>query len=139
MEPYKIQITDLIPQRPPVVMIDRLTSADEKSATGELQIRDTNLFFTEGHLSEAGITEFIAQTAAAYKGYQRISSAQDIRRGYIAAIKNLIIHKLPVVGTTLECRIIIENELIGFTIITAKVQCGDQPVAEAEMRIIIEN
>lgn len=139
MEPYEIEITDLIPQRPPVVMIDRIKFADEKSATGKLQIRDTNLFFTEGHLSEAGITEFIAQTAAAYKGYQRISSGQDIRRGYIAAVKNLIIHKLPLLGETLECSIVIENELIGFTIIMAKVQCGNQPVAEAEMRIIIEN
>jgi predicted hotdog family 3-hydroxylacyl-ACP dehydratase len=138
MEPFEIEITDLIPQRPPIVMIDRLTHADEKSATGQLLITEKNLFFKEGHLSEAGITEFIAQTSAAYKGYQRLTSGQEIKRGYIASIKNLIIHSLPSLNTTIECNISIENELMGFTIVAAKVQCGKQPVAEAEMRIVIE-
>jgi predicted hotdog family 3-hydroxylacyl-ACP dehydratase len=138
MEPFQIKITDLIPQRPPIVMIDRLNYADEKSAIGELLITETNLFFTEGHLSEAGITEFIAQTSAAYKGYQRLLSGRDIKRGYIAAIKNLIIHSLPSLNTKIECQISIENELMGFTIVLAKVLCGKQVIAEAEMRIVIE-
>lgn len=139
MNPIDYDVKDLIPQRPPVVMIDKLIQADEKEGKGQLLVTESNLFYTEGHLSEAGITEFIAQTAAAYKGYQRISSALDIKRGYIAAVKNLVIHALPPVNSTIECRIIIENELMGYTIVGAVVKDNDHLIAEAEMRIIIES
>lgn len=139
MQPSEIEITALIPQRPPVVMIDRLTFCDEKSCTGQLLVTGTNLFCTNGHFSEAGITEFIAQTAAAYKGYQRISSGKDIKKGYIAAVKNLVIHALPPSGETIECLLEIDSEVIGYTIVKGKVSSNSQLIAEAELRIIVES
>ena len=44
MNPQDIDIRTLLPQQPPMVMVDKLISADEKSAATTLQIREENIF-----------------------------------------------------------------------------------------------
>jgi 3-hydroxyacyl-[acyl-carrier-protein] dehydratase len=136
MNPKDFNILDLIPQRPPMAMIDSLVYADEKSARGMLMIRESNLFCDRGNLGEPGLIEFIAQTAAAYTGYKSKITGCEIAEGYIGAIKNLLIHELPSVNTLIESEIIIENEIIGYTILTGRVYNGVRLLAECEMRIL---
>jgi predicted hotdog family 3-hydroxylacyl-ACP dehydratase len=136
MNPFDYQITDLIPQRPPMQMIDRLLSADDRSAKGSLFISESNLFCEGDHLSESALIEFIAQTAAAYTGYRNKLNNVNVGEGYIGAVKNLTIHTLPAVNTEILCDIQVENEIVGFTIITGKVYSGGKVIAECEMRIL---
>lgn len=138
MKPSDYDIHDLIPQRTPFVMIDRLTEAGERSAKGRLFIMETNVLCQNGRLQEAGLMECIAQTAAAYTGYCRLSAQHEIARGYIGAIKNLVIHSLPAVNTEIQSEITIENELLGYTIITGRVFQDNAVLAECEMRILLE-
>src|SRR5512145_2127746 len=116
MKPETYPILDLIPQRPPMQMIDRLLYADEKSAKGVLFIKETNIFAEQGKLSESALVEFIAQTAAAYTGYHSKMNAGNVKEGYIGAVKNLVIEKLPLVNTEIYSEITVENEIVGFTI-----------------------
>lgn len=138
MDPSEYNIIDLIPQRPPMVMIDQLTYTDEKSARGRLTIKESNLFSHNGKLQEAGLIEFIAQTAAAYKGYLSLSRNQLVRRGFIGSVKNLVIHSLPEINTEIQSEIIVDTELLGYTIITGRVFQNDKVLAECEMRILLE-
>ena len=62
-------ILELIPQRPPMVMIDRLMSCDEKQVVTELLIRPDNIFIDHKGFTSPGLMENIAQTAAARTGY----------------------------------------------------------------------
>ena len=102
MNPTDFTILDLIPQRPPMAMIDSLIYADEKTAKGTLAIKESNLFCEQGILAESGLIEFIAQTAAAYTGLKSKTSNLDVAEGYIGAIKNLVIYELPRVNTAIE-------------------------------------
>lgn len=136
MNPSDFIITDLIPQRPPMQMIDRLIYADDRSAKGILFIKDTNLFSEKGFLRESGLIEFIAQTAAAFTGYRNKMSSGSVSEGYIGAIKNLVITSLPPVNSEIQSEIIVENEIVGFTIVTGKVFCKNLVIAECEMRIL---
>jgi predicted hotdog family 3-hydroxylacyl-ACP dehydratase len=138
MKASEYDILSLIPQRPPMVMIDRLTEAAEKSATGELLIKESNLFCNDGHLQEAGLMECIAQTAAAYTGYQQLKAHKEVSKGYIGAIKNLNIYSLPAAGKKIQSEIIVENELLGYTIVIGKIFCENEIVAECEMRILLD-
>ena len=138
MKPEEYEILDLIPQRPPMVIIDKLTHADEKSARGRLFILESNVFCHGGHLEEAGLIEFIAQTAAAYRGYLQLSAQKAVKLGFIGAIKNLVIHSLPAINTEVGSEIIVENELLGYTIITGKIFQNNSIIAEGEMRIFME-
>ena len=138
MDPSEYNIIDLVPQRPPMVMIDQLTFANEKSARGRLNIKESNLFSYNGQLQEAGLVEFIAQTAAAYTGYLSISNNQEVKKGFIGSIKNLVIHSLPDINTEIQSEVVIDTELLGFTIITGRVFQNDKVLAECEMRILLE-
>jgi predicted hotdog family 3-hydroxylacyl-ACP dehydratase len=139
MKPEEYSIFDLIPQRPPVVMIDKLTHSGEKSAKGCLYIKKSNLFCHEGHFQEAGLIEFMAQTAAAFKGFLQMSEKKAVVPGFIAVIKNLIIHSLPAIDTEIQSEISVENELLGYTIIAGKIYQSNSIIAECEMRILTEN
>ncbi len=136
MEPQDYDVLDLIPQRPPMQMIDRLDYADERSARGSLLIRDSNLFCTKGQLQESGLIEFIAQTAAAFTGYRNKANNTGVSEGYIGAIKNLVISGLPPVNAEIRSEIIIDNEIVGFTIVLGKVYYRETVIAACEMRIL---
>ena len=136
MKPSGFDILDLIPQRPPMTMIDSLIAADEKSARGQLHIRESNLFTENGEIAEPGLVEFIAQTAAAYTGYKNKTTNREVSEGYIGAIKNLVIHELPKINSRIESEIVIENEIVGYTIIAGRVYQADRLLAECEMRIL---
>ena len=59
----------LIPQRPPMVMIDRFYGIEENTSWSGLTVTTDNLFCRDGVLQETGIIEHIAQSAAARVGY----------------------------------------------------------------------
>jgi len=136
MKPENLNIIDLIPQRPPMVMIDQLTYARDNIARGSLYIKESNIFCEAGHFQEAGLIEFLTQTAAAYKGYQRLLECKEIKEGYIGLIKNLFIHFLPPVDTEIHSKIIIEDELLDYLIISGRTYQNNVVIAEGEMRIL---
>ena len=136
MNPLAYNILDLIPQRPPMVMIDALTRADERMACGSLFITASNMFCENGKFAEPGLIEFIAQSAAAYTGFKNKTASTGVTEGYIGAIKNLVIYDLPAAVSTIVSEIIVENEIVGYTIITGRVYFGNKLMAECEMRIL---
>jgi len=138
VNPPDYTITELLPQRPPMVMIDRLVYAGEKTAGGRLFIEETNMFCHNGFLQEAGMVEFIAQTAAAFTGYMQLEAGKPVKLGFIGSVKNLVINSLPTLNTEIESEIIIDSELLGFTIITGRVKQEGKVLAECEMRIKLE-
>jgi predicted hotdog family 3-hydroxylacyl-ACP dehydratase len=136
MIPADFDILELIPQRSPMIMIDALITADEKSARGKLFIHESNLFINNGVLAEPGLVEFIAQTAAAYTGFKNKTTNREVSEGYIGAIKNLVIYELPKTNSHIESEIVVENEIVGYTIIAGRVYQDDRLLAECEMRIL---
>jgi predicted hotdog family 3-hydroxylacyl-ACP dehydratase len=130
-------ITSVIPQRPPFVMIDGLVSCNETSSTTTFQVKAENLLVQDGKLSEAGITENIAQTAAAGLGYVTLQSNSPIEIGYIAAIKNLEIFAQPEVGDVIETNVTITNRVFDVTIISGSIKCDGILLAKCEMKIFL--
>jgi predicted hotdog family 3-hydroxylacyl-ACP dehydratase len=136
MNPTDFNILELIPQRPPMTQIDVLVSAGEKSARGRLHILDSNMLCKDGFFQEAGLIEFMAQTAAAYTGFKSKTQDRNVAEGYIGAVKNLEIFELPPVNSVISAEITIENEIVGYTIISAQVTLGERILATCEMRIL---
>ena len=87
-------------------------------------------------MSESALIEFIAQTAAAFTGYKNKINSENVTEGYIGAVKNLVIHSVPTINTTIESEIEVVNEIVGFTIIMGKVFYNGTLIAECEMRIL---
>ena len=138
MKENHTDIHEYIPQRPPIVMIDRIVNVSESKVVCEFQIKNDNIFVAEGKLFEPGIIENIAQTIAAGAGYRAKQKNEKVKLGYIAAIKNLNIYTLPSVDDILSTTVQIVNEVFSVTIVQAIVLCGSTEIADCEMRIFIE-
>jgi predicted hotdog family 3-hydroxylacyl-ACP dehydratase len=134
----KENITEYIPQKPPVVMIDTLNYCEGAVTKTSFKIEAGNVFVKNGILHEPGIIENIAQTAAAKAGYEVKKLGKEPLLGFIGAIKDLKIHSFPAVGKLLETTVTIKNEVMGVTIIEGVSTCDGNPVAECEMKIFIQ-
>ncbi len=132
------QIYQLIPQRPPIVMVDTLWSATESGAETGLTIDESNIFVQNGVMREAGLIEHIAQSAAAYAGYSTFSQGLPPKLGFIGEIKSCKIHTLPAVGSQLRTEIKLMAEAAGVTLIAAETHVADTLVAECQMKIFIK-
>jgi predicted hotdog family 3-hydroxylacyl-ACP dehydratase len=137
----RIDVLTLLPQRPPFVMIDRLTHFDEAVTTTQLTVRTDNLFTeADGHLNPCALVENIAQTCAARMGYiNRYIYRQRVRLGYIGGIKNLQVLRTPRVGELLTTSIEVLQEVMKLTLVNATVRVGDEVIVTAEMKIALSD
>jgi len=133
----KYSISELIPQRPPFVMVDRLLYCDMSVTSTRLEIREDNIFNDRGRLSTAGICENIAQTCAARLGYLSLTSGQAVKLGYIGAISNMQVFRTPQTGQTIETEINVLQEVFNITLVHAVVKCGDEVIAETDLKIAL--
>lgn len=138
MEEVKTSITAYIPQRPPMVMIDELILANDSSCTTSLTILSENIFVNGDHFSEPGMIENIAQTAAAMVGYQCYVNRTPVPVGFIAAVKNWRLSKIPNINTTIETTIQVINSVMDVSIVEGNIKQDGEPLCSCEMRIMIQ-
>jgi len=139
MNPQDIDIRTLLPQQPPMVMVDRLISADEKSATTSLRIREDNIFVSDGRLNAYALIEVMAQTAAAQLGYEDkcLRGCQEVRIGYIGSIKRMHIEDVPKTGETLTTRMQVQEDFMNMKLVAVESFVNDRQIATAELTIAI--
>ena len=136
-----IDVLTLLPQRPPFVMIDRLTHFDEVVTTTQLTVRPDNLFTEDGGvLNPCALVENIAQTCAARMGYiNQYIYKERVRLGFIGSVKNLQILRTAHVGETLTTSIEVVQEVMQLTLVNATVKVGDETIVTAEMKIALSD
>ena len=135
----KENIESLIPQRQPFVMIDELSYSDGNRTGTRLQVRADNIFVEQGRLTEPGLLENIAQTAAARAGYEAKKDHTPVRIGYIGAVKNFEVLDLPAVDDVLETTVILGNQVFDVSVIKGSISCNNRVIAKCEMKIFIKN
>jgi len=130
-------VETLIPQRPPFVMVDKLVAFCDISTTTGFTIKADNIFVEHGVFKEPGLVENIAQTAAARAGYDSQIENRPVLVGYIGAINNLQVFSLPKTGDEIITRITTENQVFNVTLISGKITCNGELIAQCNMKIFI--
>ena len=99
-----IDIRTLLPQQPPFVMVDNILSCDATTTRCSYTVPPDNIFCEGGVFTAPGLIEHVAQTAAARLGFINlyVNKADSVQVGYIGAIKDFEIVRLPHVGETIE-------------------------------------
>lgn len=135
-----MDITQLIPQRSPIVMIDELLCVNGDEAQCQLTVRPDNFFIDEDTLmAEPGLIEHIAQSASAFAGYRAVQAgATEPPVGYIGEVKNFHLYHRPQIGDVLVTTITMGPEVEGITIIRGETKCGDEVVADTTMKIFVK-
>ena len=131
-------ILDLIPQRAPIVMVDEFLGIEENISRTRFTVREDNIFVDGNIMSECGLIEHIAQSAAARVGYIFKSNNQPIPIGYIGSVNNFELNELPQVGDTVSTTIEILQEVFNITLIKAVCHIGDREIASCKMKIFLE-
>lgn len=135
----EIDIQELLPQRPPILMVNRLLSADDKQAETELLVRADNIFVENGMLKAYAIIENMAQTCAAQLGYADVyvNGKKDVRIGYIGAVKRMQIENSPRVGETLRTRMEVVEDFGDMKLVAAESFVNNRRIAVAELTIAL--
>ena len=132
-----MDIKSLIPQREPIIMIDKIVShSDEKTITS-LTINETNIFVEKNIFQSSGLIEHIAQSSAARMGIQTAEEAKKSLLGYIASIKNMMIYRLPEVGETILTEIIITNQINNVIMVKGESKVENIVVSSGELKVFI--
>lgn len=134
---YIQDLTRLIPQRPPIVMVDCLLHIQDNVSTTQLTIKNDNIFVQDGRFQESGIIEHIAQSAAARIGYLYANEGKPVPQGYIGSVDNFELFALPETGQQLTTTITVLQEVSGITLISADVTVEEKSVARCRMKIFI--
>lgn len=133
-----MELLDLIPQRPPIVMVDRFFGINEEGSYTGLKVESSNLFCSEGRLDECGLTEHIAQSAAVRIGYLYTCKGEAVPVGFIGSVNKMSYYTLPEVGDDLHTCIRVEQEIFDITLISATVRVNGVIIAEGQLKIFLK-
>lgn len=131
------QALSYIPQRDPFFMIDDVVAAEGNTTITTFLISPDNIFTVNGHFTEPGLIENMAQTAGAGTGYRAIQENKARPMGYIAALRNINILSLPAVDETITTEAVFIQNLLNFHLVKGKITVGDREIANCEFKIFV--
>ncbi|KFF17937.1 hypothetical protein [Flavobacterium hydatis] len=133
----KEAVGDLLPQKFPFVMVDKMFSFDETSLVAGLKIESENIFTENGIFLEAGLIEHMAQSVALHTGYVFFLKQEKAPTGYIGSIKQIDIKKLPSVNDEIQSTITIIQEFAGITLVDIVTTLNDEEIANGQMKTVL--
>ena len=120
-------------------MVDTLTEIDEKRIVTETLVKAENIFVDEGCFSASGLIENIAQTCAARIGFvNKYIRKKGIQIGFIGAIRNLEVFRLPKNGETITTTVDVVEEVFGMTLAHAQIACGEESLVTTDIKIALK-
>lgn len=130
-------VLELIPQRVPMVMVDQFFGIDGRDSFSGLTVTEENLFCCNGMLSEEGVIEHFAQSAAARIGFLFVQNSEPVPVGFIGAVSKFTIYTYPCVGSELWTVVSIIQEVGNITLAGVKSWIGEELIAEGELKIYL--
>lgn len=135
----EIDIFEIIPQRPPMVMIDSLESCDDTTTVTSFFIKPDCILADNDELTAEGMLENIAQTCAARIGYLNRLAGHTVKLGFIGAIKSFRLTVRPKVGDTIKTTITVKEEIFGITLVDADISLNGNIIANTTMKIALSD
>lgn len=130
-------VGNLIPQKFPFVMVDKVLSFEENFITSGFTIEESNIFTKDSTFQEAGLIEHMAQSVALYTGYQFYLKNEPAPTGYIGAIKSIEIFELPKVNDNLTTKVNVLHEFSGVTLVDISVLLNNVEIARGQMKTVL--
>jgi predicted hotdog family 3-hydroxylacyl-ACP dehydratase len=130
-------VGNLIPQKFPFVMVDKVLAFGENFITSGFTVEETNIFTDNSIFQEAGLIEHMAQSVALYTGYQFFLKKEPAPTGYIGSIKSIEIFQLPKVNDNLITKVNVLQEFAGITLVDISVLLNDVEIARGQMKTVL--
>ena len=133
----KEAVENLLPQKFPFAMVDKMYSYTETSLVSGLKIQSDNIFVENNSFLEAGIIEHMAQSVALHTGYEFFLKNETAPTGYIGSIKDIEIKKCPKVDDTIQSAVTILQEFAGITLVDIVTTLNNEEIARGQMKTVL--
>lgn len=134
----KENITSIIPQRAPFVMIDSLLDANETGFNTNFEITSENLFLENGVLSESSLIENIAQTCAAGFGYlNSLIEGGEPKLGFIGAVTQVQVENTAKLNDLIETSVQILSTFDTIHLVEGVAKSNGQVLLTCQMKIVL--
>lgn len=131
-------ITELIPHRGVMLLVDEMLELDDSKATSVALVRDDWPLVDNGFLGQSLLIEIMAQTVAAIYGWRRLQGG-GAQRGYLVGIKNAKLNSVAMpVGSSLTTKVEPLYEMDTYGVFKGNVHCGNEIAAEAEIQVLVQ-
>lgn len=134
----EIPVTELIPQRFPMIMISAVEEHRDKFIRTQLSIQEENIFVQDGLFSESGMLENVAQTAAAHVGLVCKAKGIPVPVGFIGSMDKVELFGYAPSGSQLATEVDVVQEVFNVSIIEGRVYLKDELLLKCKMKIVID-
>ena len=135
---FPLPIAQLLPQRPPMLLLDRLISCTPTEGTADALVSPGNLFrLPDDTIHTAALFELMAQAYAAVHGYQNQLAGKPVSIGYLAGITRAIVHGAARVGDRLIVSVRQTALVQPFIRAEARVVRDGETLAEGELTLFV--
>ena len=138
MTKFPLPIERLLPQRPPMLLLDRLLSCTPSEGTADTLVAPGNLFrLPDDTIHTAALFELMAQAYAAVHGYQNQLAGKPVSIGYLAGITRAVVHGAARVGDRLLVTVRQTALVQPFVRAEALVVRDGETLAEGELTLFV--
>ncbi|MBD79181.1 MAG: hypothetical protein CL840_09695 [Crocinitomicaceae bacterium] len=144
---YGSNVTKLLPHQHPFVLISHLVEMVGNRAITQFKIPKDHLLIENGYLSETGLLENLAQTAALSAGFAYFTGKEPEMgsyqppMGYMGSIKKIQIQRIPHYSEKLETRtVLLKSIKSGQTEVVfciGKISSGAEVLAHGEFKLFL--
>lgn len=132
-------ISQVLPHRPPMVLLDTVQSYDLESAVCRVTISQQSPFFDvqlNGVPSYIGV-EYMAQTIAAYAGAKALTTQEQVRIGFLLGSRKYQCHaNIFTPGQTLDVAVqLFMQDESGLSVFDCSVMDGKTLLASAKINV----
>ncbi len=138
MSPDLIDVLELIPHRPPMVMIDRLVRCDAASAEATKTFREGEYGVGGGRVEDSLLVECVAQTVAAMQGYAHKQQGGRPSQGMLVGIDDFSVHAAASAGVPLTIEVSITHTVGQFRIVSGSVTQQGKLVAQGQVKVFLQ-
>ena len=123
-----LSVENYVPHRGVMLLLDRLVQADADGATAEVTVPQDGLFLQDQGMPAWVGLEYMAQTVAAWAGWQAVQAQQPVKLGFLLGTRKFVAERAFFApGECLQvrvcCELVGENGLGMF-------DCRIQPLGE---------
>lgn len=134
-------VLQLLPHRPPMVLVEELLEVDEDRAEARCRCRigpDSPLL-QDGRIPRMLVIEMLAQSAACLKGYVELKRGLPIRPAYLVRIDDLELGRMPLPGEAVEVEAVEQRGLGDYFVYEARALAAGERVAAGSLRFVVES
>ena len=139
MDVSSIDIKEVLPQRPPFLLVGKMLSFNDGQMITQYRVTGEEPLYEDGSLRAEGLIENMAQSCAARVGYiSKYILHQPLVIGYIGSVKGFKCLSRPVEGDLLETTVDLVSEFAGITLCDVTIRRDGEIIASTSMKTALK-